>query len=344
MKKYSTEMYVIGLALLLAFAITTLNTPTVFPQETVLFSKAVRGPLPISDPESEFWTTLPSIQFPVAGQNITTPMLLGVPIKQLTVNSANNGTWIAFRIEWSDATRNVNTSRTEAFRDAVAIMFPILNETKPPFLGMGEAGKPVNVWHWKGDWQQDIDTGFQDLEHAYPNVQVDYYPFANTTQPNTIPPLTNFSVNFVAGWAANNPLSNPFKVTPVEDLIAEGFGSLTHQTHQDVIGKGVWKDGRWRVSFARPLSTSDGSDVQLRPGQTRFVAFAVWNGENSEVDGRKSISNWHTLQVESVFPEEGILVSRSLWQVAGVGGAFVLSVAILLAVAHDWRRKTRAKQ
>lgn len=332
-----------GLTILLAL-ILTISAPAALSQETMLVSKAVGGALPISDPESEFWDGLPSLQFPVAGQNITTPMLLGTPIKQLTISSANNGTWIAFHVRWNDATRNVNTSKTEAFRDAVAIMLPILNETKPPFLGMGEVAKPVNVWHWKADWQQDIDTFFQDLQQAHPNVWVNFYPFAQANQSNVIPGVANLSKSFISGWAANNPLSNPFKITPVEDLIAEGFGTLTTQPHQDVIGRGVWKDGQWQVVFARPLVTSDGSDVQFRSGSSRFVAFAVWDGANNEVDGRKSISNWHTLQVESVVPEEGIFVSRSLWQVVGVAGTFVLSAVILLAVAHDWRRKSRIRQ
>jgi cytochrome b558/566 subunit A len=95
-----------------------------------------------------------------------------------------------------------------------------------------------------------------------------------------------------------NPLSDPNRVTPVEDLSALGFGTLTHQKSQDVLGRGVWQNGRWNAVFSRPLASADPDDTQLAAGKASSVAFAVWNGSDQEVGARKQLSSWVTLQVE----------------------------------------------
>lgn len=304
-------------------------------QEVMLESATISGPMPTLDPNSGLWQEALMLQVPLAWQNITQPMLLGPSIRSMSIRSLNNGSWITFLVEWKDGSRDASTFKTELFRDAVAIMFPVLNGTQPPFLGMGEPGRPVNVWHWKADWQEDIDIAFQDLQQAYPDLWVDLYPFATPTPPYTVPPLANLSREYVAGWAAGNPLSQPFKVTPVEDLIAEGFGTLTHQSHQDVIGKGVWSEGTWKVVFSRPMATVDHNDAQFQPGTSKFVALAVWDGGNREVDGRKSFSNWQTIRLEEsaiTAVEEGQLIAVPLWRWIVVGATFLLSIALLLFV------------
>lgn len=328
--------------LLTASVLASLEANAAIPVEVPLQSKTIKGPLPIADPNSSFWRASPSIRVPLAWQNITKPMLLGPSIRSLHVRSINNGTWIAFLVEWDDKTRSATTFGTERFRDAVAIMFPVKNEAQPPFLGMGEVNKPVNIWHWKGDWQEDIDNMFQDLEKAHPNVWVNYYPFSKGNQSYPVTPLINQSKAFISGWAAGNPLSNPNKLTPVEDLIAEGFGTLTHESQQDVTGNGLWENGVWKVVLARPITTSDTSDVQFQPGLLKHIAFAVWEGGNREVDGRKSFSNWHTLKIETgLLPEveEGALVPVSLWRWIVVGVVFLLSVSILFVAGNGGLRR-----
>lgn len=328
------------LALLTGITLVTFGgTPTVVSQELALQSRAIRDTVPLADPDSPLWEEAVPVQVPLTPQNITTPMLLGPSIHAVEVRSIQNGTWIAFRLEWQDETQNMSTQAVQLYRDAAAIMLPVsANQT---FLGMGEPGKPVNIWHWKADWQADVDTAFQDLEQAYPNMWVDYYPFAVGAPPFTIPPLLNLSQPYSAGWAAGNPLSNPAKVTPIEDLIAEGFGTLTTQAQHDVVGRGVWQDGVWRVVFARPLATADGSDAQLQAGAEIPIAFAVWDGGNREVDGRKSFSNWHKLSVEAPLGlTDGLTVSRPMWQFLVVGAAWLVGIAILLGAVRFGSRKS----
>ena len=52
------------------------------------------------------------------------------------------------------------------------------------------------------------------------------------------------------GRATKNILSDAsMRVSPVEDLNAEGFSTLTTQAHQDVQGAGNWSNNRWGVVF-----------------------------------------------------------------------------------------------
>ncbi len=87
----------------------------------------------------------------------------------------------------------------------------------------------------------------------------------------------------------------------VETLAAEGFGTLTAQRSDGVTARGVWKNGTWRVVFRRALAPAAGdAAVRVEPGKlgTVPVAFAVWNGESAERDGKKRLSAWQVLRFE----------------------------------------------
>ncbi len=101
---------------------------------------------------------------------------------------------------------------------------------------------------------------------------------------------------FNPGIATYNILSdNTMRRSPVEDLNAEGFGSLTTQAHQDVDGKGNWNNDRWTVVFKRALKTKDVNDTQFTGNKTP-IAIAIWNGQNKERNGQKAVTQWHTLR------------------------------------------------
>lgn len=85
------------------------------------------------------------------------------------------------------------------------------------------------------------------------------------------------------------------RISPVEDMNAEGFSTLTTQAHQDVMGAGNWSNDRWAVVFKRTLSTSDQNDTQFKSGKTP-MAIAIWNGQNKERNGQKAITQWNELK------------------------------------------------
>ncbi len=294
-----------------------------FPLQIDVVSKRVSQALPITDPDSSLWAQALPNEIPLGAQTVTKPILATPSIQTVTVSSLHNDSWIVFRLEWKDPTRNVSTTGTEYYQDAAALQFPILEGT--PFLGMGEDGEPVNIWQWRGDWQEDINQVYKEVEDTYPNMWVDFYPFAISEPPYKIPLLQSINKSFVPGWIAGNPLSQPIKVTPISDLIAEGFGTLTFKPDQKVIGRGVWENGVWKVVYARPLDTGDPSDAQFTVGEEKSMAIAVWDGENREVDGRKGVSAWLTLRVEgSSFLPFSINIDDAFTSVTLVGTAAVL--------------------
>ena len=104
---------------------------------------------------------------------------------------------------------------------------------------------------------------------------------------------------FRTAQSAGNVLAQPHN-SPVEDANARGFGTLKPQpaSGQNVQGKGIWWDGFWNVVLVRELKSKDADDVKFTAKEPVPVAFAVWNGEQHDRDGRKVISNWYKLVLE----------------------------------------------
>jgi hypothetical protein len=101
---------------------------------------------------------------------------------------------------------------------------------------------------------------------------------------------------FNPGRATHNILSDAsMRRSPIEDLNAEGFSTLTTQAQQDVDGKGNWSNNRWAVVFKRTLKTNDANDTQFSGGKTP-IAIAIWNGGNKERNGQKAVTQWQTLK------------------------------------------------
>lgn len=246
--------------------------------------------VPRTDPASPLWQRARPLEVTLTAQAFAAPALLEPVVPAVTVRAVHDGQWIAFLLEWADPSPDMAATRPDQFRDAAALQFAV----EPGRRGgcMGAVGLPTNLWHWKADWQADIDAGFRDVVDAYPNFWIDYYPFAAGDPPYRAP--ADFAAvdarRYLAGWAANNPLSEPLKVTPVEELSAMGFGTATHRSRQSVLGRGVHEGGRWRVVFSRPMASDDPEAVQFAPGQAAAVAFAVWDGASGNVGGRKQLS------------------------------------------------------
>jgi DMSO reductase family type II enzyme heme b subunit len=224
------------------------------------------------------------------------------PTDRVGVRSLTNGKEIFVRLEWDDSTKDDDALKAHKFADAAAIQFPI-NEKDDPFFAMGEKQIPVNIWQWKSIWEQDV-TKYAGVTTSYQRTTTDFYPF-DVAGGGTIDRFEDakkaneVSKTFNTGWGAGNNLSAQKKGSPVEELNAVGFGTLTSQPmeEQNVNGKGVWKDGTWRVVFTRSLSGDGTKDVNLKLGATIPIAFAVWNGSLGDRNGQKMVSNWVRMQI-----------------------------------------------
>ena len=262
--------------LLLAFLSTLLVTasllgvwrvPLVSSQGMVIRSHWINGDIPTAaeDPASN---TVAPVTLPLSGQVITRPVWPEPTARALIVRSLHNGSDIAFLLEWQDNTKNDRLT-PGTFRDGVAIGLPLGDA--PAFFCMGQLDHYINIWHWKADWQSDIDRrAARQTEKKEGGVRT-------------------FEVI-------------PRRVSSVEDLIGGGFSTLTTKEKQGRIqGKASWKDGIWHVMMRRPLASEEQeNEAKLVPGRVQTISFAVWNGENKERNGQKSVAPWFQLSIDPV--------------------------------------------
>ena len=229
----------------------------------------------------------------------------GGSVQEVEIRGFHNGETIFFGIKWNDASKNERAIAHDQFRDAVGLMFPletvkVISPEKPFSPRMGDRGKPVNIWHWKADWEKEltVDGGKEHMEDVYPNMFSD---FDFDPDPVHFHKEAYESAALMAGGiSAGSLLSLANRGRSVEDLNAVGFGTLTSQTHQDVNGKGSWNNGKWDVVVYRPLTTPDENDVQFVPGMSTFFNMAVWNGIEGDRNGQKSVSiRWRPLKIEN---------------------------------------------
>ncbi len=230
-------------------------------------SHLVQGDLP-SSPEDPAWAKIAPATLPLSGQVITRPVWPEPTARALVVRSVHNGTDIVFLLEWQDNTKNDRLT-PGTFRDGVAIGLPLGDA--PAFFCMGQLDHYINIWHWKADWQSDIDRrAARSAEKKEGGVRT-------------------FEVI-------------PRRLSSVEDLIGGGFSTLTTKEKQGrVQGKALWKDGVWHVMMQRPLSSEEQeNEAKLVPGRVQTVSFAVWNGENKERNGQKAVAPWFQLVIDPV--------------------------------------------
>jgi hypothetical protein len=220
--------------------------------------------------------------------------------EELTVKAMHDGKEIALLLTWADASQDSTAMRPQDFRDAAAVSFS--PTTDPPFFGMGERGGPTNIWMWKSERQADLEPAFQDLEKVYPNIGIDSYPNllrSPLEQPTRHALTLQSDPSFVTAWGAGNIVADPTRNSAVEDLKAEGFGTLRARPRRDqaVSATGGYDTGAYRVVFRRALAGRD-DGVTLKRGASTPVSFAVWNGSAGDRDGKKSVTIWQELWVD----------------------------------------------
>lgn len=253
--------------LVVAGVLVGFGVPLVSSEGMIIRARLVEGELP-TGPEDASWAKISPMTLPLSGQIITRPVWPEPTARALTVRSLHNGTEIAFLLEWQDNTKNDRLT-PGTFRDGVAIGLPLGDA--PAFFCMGQLDHYINIWHWKADWQSDIDRrAAKTSEKAREGVRT-------------------FEVI-------------PRRVSSVEDLIGGGFSTLTTKERQGrVQGKAAWKDGVWHVVMRRPLvSEEQENEAKLIPGRVQTVSFAVWNGENKERNGQKAVAPWFQLIIDPV--------------------------------------------
>ncbi|MEW5978824.1 MAG: ethylbenzene dehydrogenase-related protein [Acidobacteriota bacterium] len=241
-------------------------------------------------PADPAWEKVPEHVARLLPQDLVEPRLMKVSTPEVFVRSVTNGAEIAFRLEWEDNEANDLTGPGR-FVDACAIQIPRKIEANAPDPQMGQAGRTVEIAFWRADWQASVNGRSDTLKSLYPNATVDHYPFeARPLEPGT-EAQREMAKRYAPAEAVGNRRVGP-RQSPVEDLIAEGPGTLTPAPSSRSRGQGTRDQKGWSVMLTRPLPEG------LVPRLRTQIAFAVWEGGHAEVGSRKMRTGWIPLALQ----------------------------------------------
>jgi ethylbenzene dehydrogenase len=250
------------------------------------------------DPGDAAWTTAPVHPAALILQDLVEPRLMTPSTTQVRVQAITDGTRIAFRLEWADATKD-DLPGAARFSDACAVQLPSKIEADVPAPQMGESNRPVEISYWRASWQAEVDGRKDDIRSLYPGAAVDHYPFEAAPLKPGSEAQSEMAARYAPARALGNAMEGP-RDRPVQDLIAEGPGTIRPaetSARAASAGRSAGRGGRsgtgWAVVIARPLPQG------LGPGGRSQVAFAVWEGSRQEVGSRKMRTPWTPLSVEA---------------------------------------------
>jgi hypothetical protein len=266
---------VIALAALVACRPAPVATPEVV---------AVRAAALPDRPNDAAWQAAPEHLAKLLLQDLVEPRLMTASTPEVRVRALTNGSEIAFRVEWPDADVN-DLPGAGRFADGCAVQVPQKLEVAAPDPQMGQVGRGVQISYWRADWQATVDGRGDTIKDLYPNATVDHYPFDAAS----VAPGSETQAQMARRYAPADAVGNRrggLRTTAVEDLIAEGPGTITPAPKTISRGHGERTPQGWAVVITRPVP--DG----LTPVARTQVAFAVWQGAAQEAGARKMRSAW----------------------------------------------------
>ena len=259
---------------------------TTAPGEVVLRSVAGGG-RPSARPDDGAWADAPEVRVPLLPQQLVPPALDAAGLSPSSPSACSTTARRSASCSPGRTRCSTTSTGSRRYHDAVAVMLP----TRPgpaPAITMGGPGAPVHILQWRATWQRDLD-GKTGVDQIYPRVVHDVMP------DDILPP--EVADEYWVGRKAGNPLSQNRRTTPVEQVVAEGFGTTTHLSLADAEGTGE-HDGRgWKVAITVPRARQD-AGAALEAGREWHVAFAVWLGHRENRGGRKHYTAWVPLRIE----------------------------------------------
>ncbi len=282
--------------------------------QTLALSAAEVQDDPGIDPDSQVWNSVASVNLPLTAQTGT--YISGGSVTTIRTQVVHHTGRLYIRVTWPDTTEDDTSTRAEDFADAVAIEFPASGTATIPAICMGQADSAVNIWHWRAD----SNAGLRDPKDVYRNTLVDGYPSTENL--------------FYTAREAGNPFANPDQGA-VQSLYSVAFGELTTLNFQDVTGFGRHTADGWTVVFTREFDTTHPGHAVFGTGKKLDMAFAIWDGNNDERNGRKAVSQLVTLNIaggpaakdtggaiDNLAVAIGLLFAVSVLAVAGAGWAY----------------------
>lgn len=268
------------------------------------------------DPFDRTWDDARPVEVPLSAQ--AGAYIAGGTVTTATVRAVHIDGDLVVRVDWPDGSVDDAAVAVEDFADAAALEFPGKGTTSVPSICMGQAGAAVNIWHWRAD----SEGGPTDPADVYQNALIDAVPSDEDV--------------FFTARAAGNPYSQP-EASPVQDLVARAFGTLSPAPDQLVAGHGGYENGRWYVVFRRSFEGLGPDQAGFSDGGTTDMAVAVWDGSQDERDGRKSVSQFLRLQIMpgTTADDDGLMIGLAI---AVFVGLTAIGVGVAVYGLREGRR------
>jgi steroid C-25 hydroxylase gamma subunit len=114
------------------------------------------------EPDAAGWTAAKSETLKLAGTPLALQPTAAIQVAwakrrigavdRVAVAAFHDGARLAFRLDWPDATENLEVNDTVTFPDAAAVVLAVKSDA--PLVSMGAPGLPVNAWYWRADETQ----------------------------------------------------------------------------------------------------------------------------------------------------------------------------------------------
>lgn len=273
------EAFILLLPVAIAAGMSCRRAPAPTPEVVAISSVALPA-----DPGDAAWQTAPEHIATLLLQDLVEPRLMKPSTKEVRVRALSYGSEMAFRLEWADGVAD-DLPGTGRFPDGCAVQLPQKADVNAPDPQMGQPGRPVEIVYWRADWQATVDGRDDTIQALYPNASVDHYPFeARPLEPGSVA-QRQMARRYAPADAVGNRRGG-LTESAVEDLVAEGPGTLSPAPTTTSRGRGLRTRNGWAVVITR--RTPDGLALRARTQ----VAFAVWEGSAHESGSRKMRTGW----------------------------------------------------
>ena len=244
--------------------------------------------------DADYWQGVAEMDVTLMAQMIVKPKPIKAETEKVKIQIVHDGKYISYRMRWSDKEVSEGGKLAE-FSDAIALEFPVLDNANPPPIFMGALKNPVQIFHWRSQYQHDEEIGKKTVQDIYPNMHSDIYPNEFPDRGKLKPATLAETEMFSPAIAAGNPQASRKKA--VDEMMAEGFGSSVVTPGGNSVGRGTWKDGAWTVVISRALNCPGGSVLEV--GKSSSLGMAIWQGGQDEVGSRKAITMmWTPFKIE----------------------------------------------
>jgi DMSO reductase family type II enzyme heme b subunit len=227
----------------------------------VIRAARVEGELPASvdDPR---WAEVERFYIPLVGQIIVKPRWFAPTVDGIWVQALHDGEGLAMRLVWHDPSRSPDAA-WEPWQARVAEMM----EPKEGGAGTGPLPDAVAV-----QFPRTMPTG----------MTRPYFLMGSSREPV-----------YVWHWRSD--------AEGAREATGTGLGQMgaLPASAQDLQAEATFDEGEWRLQLTRALAPQDSaSELGFLSGAPIPVAFAAWDGSNSEEGTRGSVSSWYFVYLD----------------------------------------------